>query len=416
MHIARWRRGWVFLSVPGSGDIEAQDHSETELAVQLWSVGGGVRFVRSHYWDAADVALGWQPRPTLPTRLPTRNWESAYFLSPTGEKVNARRLRLQPSERGYFVVPGLDFSAALGLLARVSCPVGAPGKVTASLAVSRAREEALDAGILLGGIVAISPLKQFSDEQLQLDLTLPLLTAGLPHGQLVIAFANDALPTESFAIVAVEGILTAGQHAESVKETHTDLLAHFGNGNDAAKHPILTPMATASKTTFKVPSASASLTAIPSIAAMTMDKVVLDEKFQNEVYSHLDIRMANVMVEDRLWPWVKFKFFQDREKLGFEFRNSPGWPVMFNQWPETEIDEYGAVYQFCMQGSPTSALDDVADRDDRTFLLSLLAAIPSVIATIASAGRLRPADVALWRGRADKALEWLFTPGSDEAD
>ncbi len=149
--------------------------------------------------------------------------------------------------------------------------------------------------------------------------------------------------------------------------------------------------------------------ALPAIAIgggddrTTAGSVQLDDYFATEGYRHLDlsIRPAAVGVED--WAAVKFKFCRSGTDHHLEFREAPGWPMMFIEFPSVDQDDYGLLMRFSRKH--VAGVAKWAFDRDKLLMGAILTLLPAAVALALDQSKLQAAERAEWVSEARKFSE-----------
>lgn len=132
----------------------------------------------------------------------------------------------------------------------------------------------------------------------------------------------------------------------------------------------------------------------------TAERVILDEHYASADYRHLDISLMEVTTGGEVWPQIKFKFCRQGEKCELEFRETQGWPVIFEEFPGTVADAWGLVLKLSEEGVAAAA-NWRSDRD-KLLLNAIAVLLPSAVMSAAeqSVGAMMERD--LWVAEARK--------------
>ncbi len=126
-------------------------------------------------------------------------------------------------------------------------------------------------------------------------------------------------------------------------------------------------------------------------------QVRLDELHEDPSYRHLDLSVLGLGTGPHDWPHVKFKVSEMRGIHALEFRRGAGWPEMFEEFPEAEVDAFSEVWRLRDISRAEPVLESLPATADRALLRSLLEVLPELIETLGVQGDLTPEAAIAWR-------------------
>lgn len=116
-------------------------------------------------------------------------------------------------------------------------------------------------------------------------------------------------------------------------------------------------------------------------------------------YQHLDLAITGLVAPAGLWRQVRTKLFDRRGTVGLEFRSIKGWPQMFDQWPGSQVDNFGPLWRL-EHAAPGEALAQLSTPHDRALIAAVLEVLPSLAIRACSTPAVPPGDGDAWAERA----------------
>lgn len=132
--------------------------------------------------------------------------------------------------------------------------------------------------------------------------------------------------------------------------------------------------------------------------------VRLDERYEDSVYRHLDLSVEYLTTAEHEWPHVKFKISEMYGVYSLEFRRGAGWPEMFNQFPQGQVDEFSEVWRLRDLSTAPTAIADLPSHADRSLLQTLLLLLPNLVELAGGQGDLSHEAGLKWRMDVEKAI------------
>lgn len=126
-------------------------------------------------------------------------------------------------------------------------------------------------------------------------------------------------------------------------------------------------------------------------------QVRLDELHEDPTYRHLDLSVLSLGAGPHDWPHVKFKVSEMRGVHALEFRRGAGWPEMFEEFPEAEVDAFSEVWRLRDISRAGPVVERLPAAADRALLQALLELLPELIETLGVQGDLSPEAATAWR-------------------
>ncbi|MBU8547049.1 MULTISPECIES: DUF6212 domain-containing protein [Roseomonadaceae] len=117
-------------------------------------------------------------------------------------------------------------------------------------------------------------------------------------------------------------------------------------------------------------------------------------------YQHIDLSLTGLVAPAGVWREARLKLFDRRGTVGLEFRRIKGWPAMFEAWPHGGSDQYGPFWRVETQGT-AEAMSKLTSAQDRAMLAALMELLPGLARHAARVAGLPPEEHDNWaeRGR-----------------
>ncbi len=342
------------------------------LALKVFAAPMGRRFVLSPWWDweAQDLP------PALPLRLPEAAWAGARILAgrgralATGTEAARPMLALAPGE-------------APALVALPALPVTGIDLVEAEVAVRLG-----EAGALEAALWALPEGETLADPDVP-----PQGARGTGWRRADGARGGVTLALRLGSLEGMAGLVLALRHAGEAGP----LQAEWAEVVLRRLSPALPPAPPRAAAT---PSPGF-VAAVPDAAVPRLDgadPVRLMEHYNvpGGGYRHLDIQVEGLRLGALAWPRLRFKFAVKDEAPQIEVRARPDWPVLFERWPGSAVDEHGPFFVLDEAARGGRAAGLMRTPRDRRLLEALLALLPTLVATAARAATSDPAEYADW--------------------
>jgi hypothetical protein len=142
---------------------------------------------------------------------------------------------------------------------------------------------------------------------------------------------------------------------------------------------------------------------------ISLTTVRLDEYHSSENYSCLDVSLLLVAYGEDFWPQIKFKFGVTANGHELEFRQGPGWPVIFVDWRPSDKDKYGSVLRLRDDDELVGKMQLWQGARDRKLLQLISALLPEIVSRAAALNGCSEADVTKWKTQADTMSQRLLT-------
>lgn len=333
---------------------------ETSIAFRLYTAET-VQHVASPHWRARGAA--WPG--ARPQALPIAALEGARLLA--GKALEARgslplRLRVTGGTSLLLLLPDVGLAGIGEVLARLRCTGGEAAQLRAGLAllpgalpVPEEPEAALAATTLWSARVAPDPVEAL--------LRLPLAGAVARTAHLLIALRHLGTDPMDFISAELDGVHLI---------------------------PLGEPPGPEPRALFG--------TAPPDPgSSVGFARLRLDEVYQDANYRHLDVSIEELRVGAAAWPHVKFKLSEMRGVQALEFRRGPGWPEIFQRFPDAKRDAYGEVWRLGDLARAPALIAALLQEVDRLLLSTLVGLLPHLVQTLATQGAITPEAAASWR-------------------
>jgi hypothetical protein len=373
--------------------IRGAPPQDRALALRAWTAPFGCRFAVPAHWDpeAADLALAPEG---VPVELPAQIWDHARY--PLGQ---VERVALG-HEPGRLIA---SFGAGRRLaIVLPGVPVNGIDLLQATLDVGRGDAAMLEAALWLqpdGAPVALetdlstlAPEARWSGwrrarpgQPLRLPLALPLRGPASVTLVLVLRHTGPEGRTPPVPPLRVEWSGLAGFRLPQAPPMPA--------GRDIPAPPPAEPIDLDSRSAAAPPAAAAEAT-----------HVRLEEFYATPDggYRHIDIWLEGVQAEAESWPRLRVKLALRGEGPCLEFRTRPGWPRQFEQWPGTQLDEWGPVLLLNRQDMLDGAAARLRTPRDRRMLAALLQLLPNAVARVVREMPGEAGDPAEWHAAAER--------------
>jgi glycosyltransferase involved in cell wall biosynthesis len=140
------------------------------------------------------------------------------------------------------------------------------------------------------------------------------------------------------------------------------------------------------------------LTAAAGGAFATAESARLDQTYVGNGYRHLDISLFDVTLDGVAWPCLKFKLCKTSRDRFLEFRQLPGWPDVFTDFPGEQRDAYGLLFR--LSPADAAAVAGWASARDQLLVQSVAALLPRAVDKVTEEGDFSDEDREAWRGEA----------------
>jgi hypothetical protein len=315
-----------------------------------------LRLAASPFW----VWPGADGRPIVPaSSLNGACWLGARLLGEAAElppQSGEKRLRVEAGRSALLVFSDVDLAESAAVTARVSGEGAEAIEVRLAL-IQANRELGDDPEQAQEAAFAWSTSQIVKDDDATLSVVLPADAPSFAH--LALSFRHPGAQGASAAILLCQNVWLAPRRLRKPAK----------------------PAARRSDAKF--------------------EGVRLDGVFANETYRHIDVSIQVVSMNGRMWPVVKFKVFEERGEIGFEFRSGAGFPTFFSIWPGTESDAYGSFFKVVGASQFEHVRAGFAKENDRLLLAAIKEVLPSVVNKLGETGQLDRDSAKSWLVRVE---------------
>ncbi|WP_309139695.1 DUF6212 domain-containing protein [Siccirubricoccus sp. G192] len=359
---------------PGQGVAEGA----RALALRLWTVPFGRRFLLPAHWNWEDLDLPLAPEG-VPVHLPAQLWDSAVLPSGRVERValgaEAPRLlaSLSGGERCLVLLPAVPVRGLDLLQAELAVRLGDAALLEAALWLQPAGAAvAAEADLSL-----LAPGSRWSGWR----------RAGPAEGGLRLPLALPPEVPDSVAVVLV--LRDCGTAPEELLRVEW---ADLSGLRLAAPIPAGAPVAVRTRQPTRA------MPRLPRGQAPQVGAVRLQEHYEtpDRGYRHLDIGVEGLRAGEFAWPRLRFKLALHGEEPVLEFRARPDWPAMFESWPGRAADEYGPYLLLAARDLEGGFAARLRSERDRWMVFALLRLLPTAVATAAREAISEPEDYESW--------------------